>query len=134
MAIQAFRLGSVGQDSITNVKVMAAHPLSTDYYMTFEYPIGTDFVVTAGYTLYMTKIIFYPDGAGVGPIIGYGDNGVASGAAAPTNWVQITQAIPGLATGQEYDIFVPIPAGKYPCMKNFAGVTRATIYGVEIAN
>ena len=138
MTIQAFRLGSVGQDTINNVKTGHATSGTNNNYMTFEFPIGTDYQVTAGYTFLITKILFRHSGTGAAFYLGYGDTGVADGASAPTNFVQVTQLFAAANNLElfEYDIFVPIPAGKYPCIKCAAasGTVYVQIYGIEVAN
>ena len=132
-AIQAFKLGSIGQNSIDNVKLMVSSATSENNYMTFESPVGTDYSVPAGYTLYMSKIVIR-SAAGGGYYLGYGDNGVANGVAAPTNWVQLTGSY-SVANYGEFDTFIAIPTGKYPCAKaaHVYGVS-VTAIGVEIAN
>lgn len=132
--IQAFKLGAVGQDSVTNTKVMCAYSTDDVRYMTLESPVGTDYVVTAGYTLYMTFVIPNPSTAGHGIVVGYGNDGVADGTSAPTGWVQLTERLYGSNTGVGWQVLIPIPAGKYPCIKAVGGACRATIFGLEIAN
>jgi len=132
--IQIFRLGSVGQDSVNNTKVAAAAPTDTSRYMTLEFPVGTDFQVTAGYTLYITRVIV-TGVANVTAIIGYGDDGVADGAAAPTNAVRLTSTLGGTTTNAGiYDVLIPIPAGKYPFAFSNNGAIYVTLFGVEIAD
>lgn len=137
--IQAFRLGSVGQDSLDNVKTIHAAVNVINNYMTFEFPIGTDYQVTAGYTCYLSKVLFRSSTTGDAFVLGYGDTAVALGAAAPTNFVQVTEVFASANDTElfNFDIIVPIPAGKYPCMKSFAAtpqMVRVQLYGVEIVN
>jgi len=137
--VRAYRLGSVGQDSLDGVRMAAASPTTTNY-MTFESPIGTDLQVTSGYTFYITRIDLKATSS-TNPcsvIIGYGDDGVANGAAAPTNWVAKTSqyvVVAGDST-QQFDVIIPIPSEKYPCALA-AGVGNGAlvnIYGIEVAN
>ena len=72
--IQAFKLGSVGQDTLTNVKYASAKATEDNGYMTLEKPVGTDYQVTAGYTLNITRVLFANESAGAGFEIGYGDD------------------------------------------------------------
>lgn len=137
MAIQAFKLGALAQDSVANIKCIVASPSATSNYMTFETPVGTDYQVTAGKTFYVTKVIWQPGTAGDNFILGYGDDGVANGAAAPTNWIQMTGILkPQLQSANvgEYDIIVPILASKFPCAKSIAGSQSITIFGIEVTN
>lgn len=133
--IQAWRLGSVGQDSVANTKCLSVSIATTAHYMTFESPMGTDYQVTAGHTLYITKVFVQGTAAGYGPSFGYGDNGVADGVAAPTNWVQLTRifAIQDSAKTWDWDVIIAIPAGKYPCALSL-GVFSCTVFGVEVEN
>jgi len=142
MTIQAYKLGSLGQDSVVGTKIMTAYLAANgaNQYMTFEYPVGTDYVVTAGYTFYITKIDI--SGNALPPnacqaLIGYGDDGVADGGDAPTNFVRLTGAYEKQAaiSTLSIDVLIPIPAGKYPCINCIpASVTMVTAYGIEIAD
>ena len=113
---------------------MGAVTLAAGNYMTFEYPVGTDFVVTAGKTFYITMISLSRGSV----LIGYGDDGVAAGAAAPTNWVQVSgelRCTPSIEGHASIPVLIAIPAGKYPCAKeNDGGVALLSIYGIEVTN
>ena len=137
MTIQAFRLGSVGQDSLTGVKYAVAYIAAGDNYKTLESPVGTDYQVTAGYTLYITKIVWGSSTAGSQiKQFGYGDDGIAEGAAAPTNAVVL---IPFFLQGSttalaELEGIWTIPSGKYPYFQANTALSGFIIFGVEIAN
>jgi len=138
--IQAFRMGAVGQNSVTNVKWLTATGLTNNanYYMTMERPVETDYRVTAGYTLYITKLFYQSSTNGDVIRIGYGDTPVAYGSSAPTNFVQLSDgfACESSAKTSEFDVMLAIPAEKYPCVKiGGAGATQQfQCVGVEIAN
>jgi hypothetical protein len=134
MTIQAFRLGAVGQDSVVNTKVMCARAGSSEY-QTFESPVGTDYQVTNGYTLYITKIVISTSGSICTGSIGYGDDGVGAGGTPPTNWKQLTTSIISNASNStQYDVIIPIPSQKYPCVLIETNGGSVTIFGVEIAD
>ena len=93
--------------------------LTASRYDTFESPRGTDYVVPAGQTLYITLLVGRPDtDATLNQIeIGYGDDGVANSITAPTTPV-VVFAASWEATETDLPRFtnltIPIPAGKYP--------------------
>ena len=138
MVVQAYKLGALGQDSVAGIKSAVAFVNgATPHYMTFESPVGTDYQVTAGKTFYITKMDMRGRGASdnLNLVIGYGDNGVASGTSAPTNWVELTGVYyvsSSIFVTTEYDVIVVIPAQKYPCAKNLVGTADVTIYGIEV--
>ena len=138
--VRAYRLGSVAQDSLTGVEVLASAP-DGGHYMTFETPVGTDYVVPASTTFYITKMDLKARtiAEGVSVEIGYGDDGVASGAAAPTNYVAMTGSYTTKDADStlQFNILVPIPTGKYPCARSTAGASNdaeVTVYGIEVAD
>lgn len=134
MTVDAFGLGGGSTDLKTRFKTMVAYITTVNHYMTFEQPVGTDFQVPAGNTLYITKIQWINASASGGFYIYYGDDGVASGAPAPTNPVQLTWDYRDATANVLYDInvLIPIPAGKYPCAKAVAGVLTIQIFGMLI--
>ena len=124
-------------------KSMFAYLTNVNRYMTFEQPAGADYVVTAGKTFKITRIIYFA--VGTAQIsIGYGDNGVAEGAAAPTNPVYVLGN--GTAGFHDFissafranppviDIYAEIPAGKYPFLRSIvssAANPMVTLIGIE---
>ena len=133
MAIQAFRVGAGGTDTPSDVKTGFAFPTGVDQYMTFEFPIGTDVQVTAGKTLYITHIRINQS-VGANFDIGYGDTGVANGASAPTNYVEIVTSFEAVTVQDDFDVIIPIPAGKYPCVRTTAGDAGVYFEGIEVTN
>ena len=138
MSVQAFKLGAAAQDSLDKVVIMCASVSGTNNYMTLEYPVGTDYQVTSGYTLYITKIDVKANTTS-NPcqiMIGYGDDGVADGDSAPTNWVQLTAkyTVIGASNTIPFDVIIPIPSGKYPCVLTTTNDTEINCYGIEVAN
>ena len=137
MTVRAYKLGALGQDDLTGIKTLAANANGTDHYMTFESPVGTDYVVSAGSTFYITKAQLVCSAAGAGFVIGYGDDGVGEGAVAPTNWVQLTERLKEQTATfwNDIDLIVPIPSGKYPCLKSIGNVIHyVTAYGIEVGD
>ena len=135
MAIQAFRVGAGGTDTPSDVKTGFVLVASASNYMTFESPIGTDVVVTAGKTLYITKLrAIQSIGDNWG--IGYGDDGVAAGAAAPTNFVSLVTNLEANVVDHEFEMIIKIPTGKYPCILTQAGAADVKVYmeGIEVTN
>src|SRR3990167_4433219 len=119
MAVIAYKLGALGQDSVSGIKNLAG-TVSGSNYMTLETPVGTDYQVPAGKTFYITKLdLTRLSGNGAQVKIGYGDSGVAHGTVSPTKYVALTSTyhIGGSATQTlAFEIIIPIPAQKYPCI------------------
>lgn len=137
MTIRAYKLGALGQDDLTGVKCLSAIlAAAAPNYMTLEYPTGTDYQVPAGKTFYITKMDFHGNATDQHAIIliGYGDDGVADGAAAPTNFKALTaNYYVNLASNTTpFDVIIPIPAEKYPCIKISVGTCAITVYGIEV--
>lgn len=124
-----FKVGSGATDNPSNIVTITA-PTSkgTADYETMEFPVGTDYQVPSGKTLYITKLIVSANAASADFAIGYGDTGVANGVTAPTNFVQITpnrmypfkyvngSGSSGVTT--EHDVWIPIPQLKFPCARS----------------
>lgn len=112
-----------------------AHVAGGHEYMTFETVVGTDYVVTAAKTFKILKVIYEVGASAVEISLGYGDDGVASGGAAPTNFVGLPFEVHAVAslTAIDKEIYVEVPAGKYPCFKteNTATEKYCMIIGVE---
>ena len=130
----AFKLGSIVQDAITGLKSVFVAIAADAHYMSFESPLGTDYAVTAGTTLYVGKLSGHMGTANCSIRIGYGDNGVADGAAAPTNPVYLTPSIIFASANTEYffEVYFAVPAGKFPFAITEGGLFKGFIYGVEL--
>ena len=113
---------------------MSAGVTAPGRYMTFESPVGTDYQVPAGKTFYITKIICSDVSASSGFYLGYGDTGVAEGAAAPVNYQRLTGVthVNTAYYSYPFDVCIPIPANKFPVMAGSAAASQVTLYGVEI--
>ena len=134
--IQAFRLGAVGQDSVAGTVYATSEITTGGEWETMESPVGTDVQVTAGYTLYITKIIWFAQTAGTQILeIGYADNAVAEGSIALTNGKVMIGTLRGDANTM-YTItgLWKIPASKYLYMKSIVNNVTIMIFGVEIAD
>lgn len=134
MSTKGYRIGSLAQDDETGIKFITANALAAGHYCTLEFPVGTDYQVPAGKTFYITKILYSAHVAGGGVLLGYGDDGVASGVAAPTNPVRLTALIMARLADEEYnsDLFIPVPAEKYPFIFTFGSDVWAKIQGIEV--
>lgn len=128
-----FRLGSLAQDAVTGIKIIFATPANAQF-MTLETPVGIDYQVPAGKTFYITQAYTEIGGANGSFLVGYGDDGVPSQAGAPTNWKQMTTLlyIDKANVSYPFNLFVPIPAGKYPTLLASGGVGHINIVGVEL--
>lgn len=135
MATRIFKLGSSNTDTVADIVRGISSATTAANYMTFEHPIGTDLQVTAGKTLHITRIIIRTDTASGGFSIGYGDDGVADGAAAPTTPIHLT-GIFSLISAQEtktFDVYIPIPAEKFPFARsNATHIGMCIIEGIEL--
>lgn len=137
MTVRAYKLGALGQDELTGIKCLAATTAGAGpNYMTFEYPVGTDYQVTSGTTFYITKLdVSAVQGEDARVTIGYGDNGVADGTTTPTNLVLLTAFYSVRTTSPtlEFNVIIPIPQQKYPCIKQTLGTALAvTVYGIQV--
>lgn len=106
-------------------------------YDTPEDPPGTDYVVPAGKTFYITKLQGVPlqtAGSAVLVEVGYGDDGVANSAATPTSpkgvWTIVANQVNGLLL--DLDVWIPIPAGKYPYIFCQGTTWNVTVMGIEV--
>ena len=137
MSNDLIRVGFGVTDTVANAIILSAAPTTTGNYMSFEYPSGTDYAVTAGKTLIICRLML------CGTVndkfsLGYGDNGKADGADAPTNAVIIVPASWTLGTVNVMnyiDCMIKIPAGKYPYIRhNGAGAStiNATALCLEV--
>mgnify|MGYP001617726908 CR=1 FL=1 len=115
---------------------LCAEIASTHSNMTLESPIGTDYQVPTGKVAYLLILHFYTSGATRQHSIGYADTGVASGVAAGTNPVLVTEAYGSAAASTNYvnKVYASIPAGKFPHIQCAAEavISYVTVYGVEV--
>ena len=116
-----------------------AYTTATLRYMTLETPVGTDYVVPAGKTFKITRVVFSaPVAASVNVSIGYADDGVADGLAAPTNPVYVigdgsvsVLAMAAILTIYTVDVYAVIPAGKYPFIRGITSAAVVQVHGIE---
>jgi len=139
MAIQAFKLGAVAQDSLNGVRSGFATFASDNFekYYTVRSQSGTAFQVSTGSTTHFTQIV-YMNGSATGGLsfeIGYGDTAVAEGTGTPTNWTVLTSRFGQNANAEEpveFKLIIRIPSAKYPCIHQYTGLTRVTLFGIEV--
>lgn len=136
MATRVYKIGSGVTDVPGDIKTGFVLTTALNNYMTFESVLGTDLQVTAGKTLYITRLHYFGNTISQNFWIGYGDTGVGDGAPAPTNPVQVTRRFANLVAQEEMslDVFIPIPAEKFPVCRRVLGANEhyVQIEGVEI--
>jgi len=134
MATRVFKLGAAATDTPGDLVAIISTPGASSKYMTAEAPLGTDYSVPASKTLYITRIGILVDGAGNAAYFGYGDDGVASGAAAPTNWKQLSNKLSSDLAGRVvyHDVAFTVPTGKFPCFLSDASgnTVYCAAYGI----
>lgn len=133
MAKRLYKLGSLAQDTRTGLKVLFKTVMKDDF-DTVQYPLGTDYQVPAGKTLYISTVLFYGDTAKTIMRVLYGDDVVTASATPPTNPVYITPFYTVLVSGEDHhhETLIEVPAGKYPAFEFQVGGGVAEIQGVEI--
>ncbi len=128
-----FKIGTFGQDAVTGICTLGA-TLGANVYQTLGFPFGTGYAVTAGKTLYITEVFFHNDAGARQIYFGYGDTDVDDSVAAPTNAVQIGGNLAILTANVVYkhDVFIPVPATKYPFFWATGSNAYVTALGVEV--
>lgn len=115
-------------------------------YMTFEDPVGTDYSVPASKVFYGLGVRIVANLASKGASIGYADDGVADGVAAPTTPVYVigNGTIGGFyapaaytnypTTGDYFKTYFGVAAGKFPFMRGLNGAAYIVVnlFGVEV--
>ena len=119
MAVRVFKIGSGVTDTPADIIIGGVNIGGGANFMTLESPIGTDIQVAAGKTLFITRLHVTTAVAATIFRIGYGDDGVPDQAGAPTASVNVTFnfRIKNANDRDVIDLFVPIPAGKFPWIK-----------------
>ncbi len=133
MAKRLYKLGSLAQDTRTGLK-MFFKAVAKDDFDTFQYPLGTNYVVPAEKTLYITTLWFQGDTAKTQIRILYGDDVVTASAVPPTNPEYVSPFYAELVSGEDHhhETFIVIPAGKYPAVEAQVGGGVVEIQGLEI--
>jgi hypothetical protein len=131
---RAFKVGSLAQDAITGLKAASVYISATARYMSFEFPVATDYQVPAGKTFIITKILYASTAANSRMQIGTGTAAVADGAAAPAGYVALTTLFFAHVDTTEYasDVYIPIAENLYPCAYSAANDAHIRIFGVEV--
>ena len=99
--------------------VASVSPVTADRWDSLESPRGTDYQVPAGQTLYITEIVGSPQVAASTSVtltVGYGDTAVGNATSAPDAAVVVFVTTWEAADGAPLpiEVYIPIPAGKYP--------------------
>jgi len=139
MSIRGFRIGIGATDTIGDIVSAYSYIASNGQYETLESPVGTDYQVTAGKTLYITRLVYFVSSSDAITIqeFGYADDAVAEGAAAPsTNKVALIDGGirgGGNATGPTtLDVFFEVPAGKYLYWRSNDNGVAIMMNGLEL--
>ena len=130
--VLSIQFGTIIKDSLTGVKMMSAVASSTNY-DTFALPVGTKYQVPAGKIYHAGQVRYSGDTVGMYIDVGYGDTSVTNSAVPPTNYVNL---LPFLAVDTAVkhfteNIYLYIPANKYPCIRSVAGIGTTHIIGFE---
>lgn len=133
MAKRLYKLGSLAQDTVTGLKVLFK-AVAKDDFDTFQYPLGTNYVVPANKTLYITQVVYYGDTAKTIIRILYGDDVVTASAVPPTNPVYISpwHVAPVAEVDHHHETFITVPENKYPAVEAQVGGGSVEIHGLEI--
>ena len=132
---------SVGATGGVPKYMFASIETATNTRKTFESPIGTDYKVGTGKTLKILKMIC-SGSTGTDIHISYGDNGVDEGTTLPTNEVFVVGSgssgfsslfIPEHLSTYSIDLYLEIPADKYPCLvkPNTVKTGAVLLIGIE---
>ena len=132
---------SVGATGGVPKYMFASIETATNTRKTFEAPVGTDYKVGTGKTLKILKM-FCSGSVGTDVHISYGDDGVDEGTTAPTNEVFVMGSgssgfspmfIPEHLRTYVQDVYLEIPADKYPCLAkpNTTKTAAVLLIGVE---
>ncbi len=133
MAKRLYKLGSLAQDTRTGLTTLFK-ALAKDDFDTLQYPLGTNYQVPAGKTLYITEIVFAGDTAKTIMRVLYGDDVVTASAVPPTNPVYISpfHGAPVADVDHHHETFIYVPALKYPAVEFQVGIGVVEVHGLEI--
>lgn len=129
------RIGSIGIDDITKAIALSCIPAINNYDC-MESPVGTNYQVPAGKTLYISEIKFTGDAIGCRIQVSYGTDAIDDAAGPPANNVLLCQphvvnAVDDTAT---YPVLYAIPALKYPhCLAGGGGI-RVNLKGILVTD
>jgi hypothetical protein len=136
-----YPLNAVGAYAGAPITAYAATSGGAGRYMSFETPAGTDYVVPVGKSLVITRLTY--TGAAIGDriVIGYGDDAVPNGAAAPTTPISLIGSAGATPTSSlvveapnivhDIAVYLSIPAGKYPFVQASGTSSSVQFIGVE---
>lgn len=124
--------GAVTND-YTHIIQLTSAPAANNY-MTFESPVGTDFVVPASHVFVLTALISEASTANTEIFIGYGTAGVPSQAGAPTGNVVLSQKFSHTTAYYNYNwkVNFVFAAGVYPYVFSYSYASAVTAFGILI--
>ena len=133
-----YTVGAAEVEDPTLIKALVgtAAEITGARYDSFDSPRGTSYSVTAGKTLYISKVqgtVTVAEGSTSTIQIGYGDDHVENSAGAPTTAVAVWNTTAFFRGPQliDIDVWIPIPAGKFPYVVA-AGTHTFSVTGVEV--
>jgi len=134
MPTKTYKLGSLCQDSETGIKALYAGNTAGAKYSTLGTGAGGSYQVPVGKKLYLSLAGFFCAAANGTVIFGYGDTVVADSVVAPVNAVEVSNRLssPTAFIWNELNVFLEIPAGKYPFFFSDSGGSSSMVYGLEV--
>lgn len=125
-------------DAMASMTGLGFFPLQMDPTVTISkygvfFKQGAAYQVTAGKTCWITRVLCGGTANGTLAQILYGDTAVQNSAAAPTNPVVLSDQIVTVTANTMYDLplWIPIPASKYPTVKQGATFFNGTFWAFE---
>lgn len=133
MAKRLYKLGSLAQDTRTGLITLFKTVVKDDF-DTLQYPLGTNYQVPEGKTLYITELVFWGDTAKSMMRVLYGDDVVTASATPPTNPVYISpfHLEPVADVDHHHETFIFVPEFKYPAVEYQTGSGSVEIHGLVI--
>ncbi len=128
----AYKAGSIVQNADTDLIWLKSFA-TQDKYDTFESIAGVNYQVPADHEFIITKIISFNTAASQAIRVGYADDALDNAVGPPTNGLYGTDGLKGEGAniGYERDVFIRVPATKYPLQAPQGGNSGTCIIGYE---
>ena len=129
----AIRIGTIAIDTDVGIDTKSANASSGNY-DSLEKPVGTKYQVPVGKVFKIGKVIFAGSSVNAKCTIGYADTPVDDDSTPPTNPVELLPLIPVDVAKKliNVEIFIKIPAEKYPYIRASGGVINSVELGWEV--